>query len=46
MLGINYEAGEMIVFDEVNSDGNGAEAIIGATGDEIILENATLWGSI
>lgn len=42
--GINYEAGEMVVFDEVNSDGNGAEAIIGATGDEIILENATLWG--
>lgn len=42
--GINYEAGEMIVFDEVNSDGSGAEAIIGATGDEIILENATLWG--
>lgn len=42
--GINYEAGEMVVFDEVNSNGNGAEAIIGATGDEIILENATLWG--
>ena len=42
--GINYEAGEMVVFDETNSGGNGAEAVIGATGDEIVLENATLWG--
>ena len=42
--GINYEAGEMVVFDETNTGGNTAEAIIAATGDEIILENATLWG--
>ena len=42
--GINYEAGEMVIFDETNTDGNGAEAVIGATGDEIVLENATLWG--
>lgn len=42
--GINYEAGEMVVFDETNTGGNSAEGIIGATGDEIILENATLWG--
>lgn len=42
--GINYEAGDLVVFDETNSGGNGAEGIIGATGDEIVLENATLWG--
>ena len=42
--GINYEAGDLVIFDETNSGGNGAEGVIGATGDEIILENATLWG--
>jgi hypothetical protein len=43
--GINYEAGEMIVFDNRNTGGFGAEAIIGSTGDEITLENQTAWGA-
>ena len=42
--GINYEAGDLVIFDETNTGGNGAEAIIGATGDNIVLESATLWG--
>jgi len=42
--GLNYEGGEMIVFEEDGTEGNGAEGVIGSTGDEIVLENATYWG--
>jgi len=42
--GLNYEGGEMVVFEEDGTEGNGAEGIIGSTGDEIVLENATYWG--
>lgn len=42
--GLNYEGGEMLVFEEDGTEGNGAEGIIGSTGDEIVLENATYWG--
>ena len=35
-----YVSGDMIVFDVEAAGGNGAEAIIGSTGDELILEDA------
>ena len=38
--GQDYVSGDMIVFDDAASGGNGAEAIIGSTGDELILEDA------
>ena len=38
--GQNYVSGDMIVFDDDIAGGNGAEAIIGSTGDELILEDA------
>lgn len=41
--GINYDAGDIVVFDD-NLQKGGAEAIIGSVGDELLLENATLWG--
>jgi len=43
--GANYEAGEMIVFDNTNTGGDGADAIIGSVGDEITLESQTAWGA-
>ena len=43
--GVNYEAGEMIVFDNTNTGGDGADAIIGSVGDEITLESQTAWGA-
>ena len=38
--GQDYVSGDMIVFDDDATGGNGAEAIIGSTGDELILEDA------
>jgi hypothetical protein len=38
--GINYEGGDLIIFDDSATGGNGAEALIGSVGDEIILEDA------
>ena len=38
--GQTYSPGDIVVFDNDASGGNGAEAIIGATGDELILEDA------
>ena len=38
--GQTYSPGDIVVFDNESSGGNGAEAIIGATGDELILEDA------
>jgi len=38
--GQDYVSGDMIVFDDETAGGNGAEAIIGSTGDELILEDA------
>ena len=32
--------GCIVVFDNDTSGGNGAEAVIGAVGDELLLENA------
>ena len=40
LSGQNYTGGEIVVFDDASSGGNGAEAVIGAVGDEIILEDA------
>ena len=40
--GINYEAGDLIVFE--GGTGGGAEAIIGSTGDEVLLEGGTVFG--
>tara|TARA_Y100001954_G_scaffold57189_1_gene61631 strand:- start:26 stop:3889 length:3864 start_codon:yes stop_codon:yes gene_type:complete len=39
--GQNYEAGDIVVFDNTGTNGNGAEAIIGVTGSELLLENAS-----
>ena len=39
--GQNYEAGDIVVFDNTSTGGNGAEAVIGVTGAELLLENAT-----
>lgn len=39
--GTGYSANDIIVFEEAGTEGAGAEAIIAATGDELILENAT-----
>ena len=38
--GQTYSPGDIVVFDNDASGGNGAEAIIGAVGDELILEDA------
>ena len=38
--GQTYSPGDIVVLDNESSGGNGAEAIIGATGDELILEDA------
>ena len=38
--GQNYSAGDIIVFDDTATGGNGAEAVIGTTGNELLLENA------
>ena len=38
--GQNYDAGDIVVFDDSATGGNGAEAVIGSTGDELILEDA------
>ena len=38
--GQNYSAGDIVVFDDSSTGGNGAEAVIGSTGDELILEDA------
>ena len=40
--GINYEAGDMIVFED--GVGGNAEAIIGSTGDEMLLEGGSVFG--
>lgn len=42
--GQNYEAGDLIVFDNGGTSGGGAEAIIGAVGDEALLEAQTQFG--
>jgi len=42
--GINYDAGDLVVFEDTNTYGGGAEAVIGSVGDEILLENIVLWG--
>lgn len=39
--GSGYSAGDIVVFDDEGTEGNGAEAIIAAVGDEITLENAS-----
>ena len=38
--GQTYSSGDIVVFDDLGTGGGGAEAIIGAVGDEIILEDA------
>ena len=38
--GQTYSPGDIVVFDNDTSGGNGAEATIGAVGDELILEDA------
>ena len=38
--GQTYSPGDIVVFDNDTSGGNGAEAVIGAVGDELILEDA------
>jgi hypothetical protein len=40
--GINYEAGDMVVFE--GGEGGNAEAVIGSTGDEILLEGGSTFG--
>ena len=40
--GLNYEAGDMIVFED--GVGGNAEAIIGSTGDEMLLEGGSIFG--
>ena len=42
--GTNYNAGEIVVFDDSSTFGGGGVAIIGSVGDEILLEGGTLWG--
>ena len=39
--GTGYTAGDVVIFDDEGTFGNGAEGIIGAVGDEITLENAS-----
>ena len=39
--GSGYSAGDIVVFEDGGTEGGGAEGIIAATGDEIILENDT-----
>ena len=38
--GQTYSPGDIVVFDDAIAGGNGAEAVIGAVGDELILEDA------
>lgn len=38
--GQTYSAGDIVIFDDDGTSGSGAEAVIGAVGDEIILEDA------
>ena len=38
--GQTYSSGDIVVFDDEGTGGGGAEGIIGAVGDEIILEDA------
>ena len=38
--GSNYTAGDLVIVDDTDTGGAGAEAIIGSVGDEIILENS------
>ena len=40
--GTNYEAGDLLVFE--GGEGGNAEAIIGSTGDEILLEGGSTFG--
>lgn len=40
--GINYSAGDMIIFED--GVGGNAEAIIGSTGDEVLLEGGSVFG--
>lgn len=40
--GINYSAGDLIVFED--GVGGNAEAIIGSTGDEVLLEGGSVFG--
>jgi hypothetical protein len=42
--GTNYEGGDLIVFENLTSEGGGAEAVLGSVGDEVVLENATVFG--
>ena len=41
--GQNYEAGDLIIFEDGVGNGN-AEAIIGSTGDEMLLEGGSVFG--
>jgi len=41
--GVGYAGGDLVVFEH-EGQGSGAEAVIGAVGDEVILEGATVWG--
>ena len=38
--GQNYSAGDLVIFNDSATGGNGAEGIIGVVGDELLLENA------
>tara|TARA_Y100001933_G_scaffold81106_1_gene82357 strand:- start:39250 stop:43221 length:3972 start_codon:yes stop_codon:yes gene_type:complete len=38
--GTGYSAGDMVIFDNTGTGGHGAEGVIGAVGDELILENS------
>ena len=38
--GQNYSAGDLVIFDDSSTGGNGAEGLIGTVGDELLLENA------
>lgn len=40
--GINYSAGDLIIFED--GVGGNAEAIIGSTGDEVLLEGGSVFG--
>jgi len=42
VAGTNYEAGDMVVFE--GGEGGNAEAVIGSTGDEILLEGGSTFG--
>ena len=42
--GTNYEGGEMVVFDNANTGGSGADGVLGSVGDEVIQENHETFG--